>query len=481
MQKTVYILVLFFIISWNKLSSQNLFKVIEKCEDAVFTVVSYGDSNYQNDTASGFFINPDGIAIVPAHIFQTSDSCVIALRNKKKYNISSIISTHPIADLCMVKIDRPQNRKFDYMVPTQKAASSQGEVLILCHPDDGFKGLTYGKVNKVFYAPYLNRFVEVKTNLTSKSDGAPVINNSGELIGVSSSATKRMSAHYMSTRVLSDSLWIPNNETEPLKNTIKTSLYMNEGLVLFMNEEWIEAAELFSKVLKKDSLNLKALVLRGEARRQYDNKVGSRIDLTKATQLDSTYFLLCFFKAHAMLDQGDKKSAFLQYIKCVENCESFSPGMVEFGLLMLDLRDDRQGARDCFELAIKNSPLYANAYYELSRLLFMYYEKDDEALAAINKAIYLDDKLPGVYSIRGTLKMQFDKYFDAIPDFDKALMVDKNDTHAWFNRGVAYYKIGIKEKCCADWQQAAMLGHSVAAKYISSYCKNVEIDSSIHY
>ncbi len=482
MQKSIYILTLFFVVSCYTLSGQSLFKVIEKSEDAVFTVVSYGSSSFQNDTASGFFIHPDGIAIVPAHIFQWSDSCVVTLRNNKSYPITKVLSVHSVADMCMVKIDKGQNRKFDYLVPTQKATSSQGEVLVLCHPKDGTKGLTYGKVNKIYYPPFLNRFVELKSNLTTCSSGAPVINNSGELIGISAAEKNGGPAHYFSTQLLSDSLWVSDVENqEELQRVIKSSSYMDQGLVLFMNEKWIEAAEIFSKVLRKDSTNLKALVLRGESRRKYDNQVGYRIDMKKATSIDSTYFLLCYFKAHAFREQKKDKEAFLQYIKCVENCESFSPGVVEFGLMMLDLRNDREGARECFELAIKNSPLYANAYYELSRLLFMYYKRDEDALNAINKAIYLNDKLPGVYSIRGTLKMQFDNYLDAISDFDKALMADKNDTHALFNRGVAYYKIGVKDKCCVDWQKAAMLGNSMAARYISSYCKNVEIDSSIHY
>ena len=92
----------------------------------------------------------------------------------------------------------------------------------------------------------------------------------------------------------------------------------------------------------------------------------------------------------------------------------------------------------------------------------------------INKTIYLDPDMPGIYTIRGVIKSSDQNFLSAINDFDKAIEKDVNDLHAYFNRGLAHYNIGLNQKACDDWSKAGKLGKFEAYRYITRYCKNVK-------
>lgn len=473
---SIYKIILILLFVCKITSAQKVYKTINKYEKAVFTIITYGETNSRNDTATGFFINPSGIAIVPAHIFITNDSGVITLRNNKTYSVDKVISTHAMADLCLIKVIHSQNKSFDYIVPSLNTNAYQSETLVMCHPNDADNGLSFGQVTKVFQAPYIDRLVETSSNITHKSSGAPVINSRGDLIGISTKHNKKANTLFYSTHILNDSLWRKNNSDLPLRqyqSTSQMAVYMNSALINFMQKEWIESAKDFSRVLKLDSLNGKALMLRAESRRQYNNKHGRNLDLEKLKRTNTNTFLTDFFNAEYNRHNNNLKEAFVNYIACIEKHENYAPALIEFGLLAMRLHNDKQTAENCFNKAIATAPMYANGYYERGRFTFQHFDFYDRALKDINKAILLDPYLPGIYSIRGTLKMQIENYLGAIADYDIAIDIDGDDIYALFNRGIAYYNLGMKEQCCADWVKAEELGHYKATKFLSKYCNGI--------
>lgn len=468
-----------FILICTSAKGQKVYKIIEKYEKAVFTIITYGETDSKNDTASGFFINPSGIAIVPANVFSNNDSGVITLKNNKTYSVSQVLSTHAMANLCLIKVVHPQGKSFDYIIPSQKTTSNQSEILVMCHPEDAESSLSYGEITKVYHAPYLDRLVEVSAKTSYKSNGSPVINSNGDLIGIS--ARNLRFTHFYSTHVLNDTLWRKHASDLPhvkYRKSARIASLMNNGVLNFMHEDWIESAKVFSQVLKLDSLNAKALMFRAESRRQYQNRHGSDLDIDRLCKLDANTFLVDYFNAEYNLANGNIKTAFLDYISCIEKHNSYAPALVGFGLLVMQLRNDLETAEDCFNKAIAASPLYANGFYERGRFIFQHLNFNERALKDIDRAVQLNPFLPGVYSIRGTLKIQTENYLGAISDFDKAIEYDKRDMYALFNRGIAFYNIGMKENCCADWIKAEMLGHYKATKFISQYCNEIVIDIS---
>jgi tetratricopeptide (TPR) repeat protein len=120
--------------------------------------------------------------------------------------------------------------------------------------------------------------------------------------------------------------------------------------------------------------------------------------------------------------------------------------------------------------AISNDTTYGEGYYEKARFVLQHFEDKRSAEKDINNAIRLNPDLPGIFVIRGTMRIESQNYLQSITDFDEALKRDRNDMSALFNRGIANYNLGMKDNACKDWQRATDLGHFKAVKYISRYC-----------
>ncbi len=478
--RTTLIVVMTMVIS-HGLRGQNILDKINKLEKAVFSIESYRKDGSIEKSASGFFISPDGLAIAPASMFIKLDSLAIKLRNGKAYRIERVLSTHKMANLALFKVFDHRAKGFDYLIPAQHAKVSQAEVLILSDPDETEQGVSLGSITDVFQAPFLDRVVMLSVDFGFKSAGSPVFNNSGELVGIAGYVSNGGINYYLSTHTLNDSLWIDhpyNNWRNSIANNNRNNLmpYMSEGIIHFLKHDWIQAAKIFTQEIMMDTLNVEAYLLRGVSRCGYENYLGMKDDYEVVDRLRPDYFLKYYFEARNLNDKGEKQKAYMSYVKCIQEFEGFSPALIEFGLLSVKLKRDVDTAIKCFNKAIQISPLNAEGYYERSRLLQQFFNKDDLALEDMDKAISLNRLLPGAYSIRGTLKIQSENYLEAINDFDIALAIDPDDTHALFNRGLAYYNLGMKKESCHDWNEAGQRGHYKSIKYISRYCNKIPIN-----
>ncbi|GAF01638.1 S1 family peptidase [Saccharicrinis fermentans] len=463
--------------------AQNVLDKISKLEEAVFTITSYDKNAHEIRSRTGFFISNDGIALAPSSIFLDTDSISLTLRNGRTYRIAQMISSHEMANLSMFKVFDHRGKGFDYIIPSQSTENENNEVLIFSDPKEAQGGVSLGVVSQVFQAPYLNRLVKIDSDYGERSSGAPVINDTGELIGIAHFLKKGNMHLFASTHILNDTLWANHTTTKNWKTLkrqkdIELHSYMLDGISHFIHLQWVDAARDFTSYLKNDSTNVAAHILRGEARRRYENFIGMRLDYDYVKHLHPDHFLMHYYEALDHIRNKNDKEAFVSLIASIENYEYFSPALVEFGLLVIKLRNDIETAMKCYDQAIKTTPLYANGFYERSRLKIQYFDDKETAMEDISRAIQLNRRLPGAFTIRGTLQIQSENYLEAITDLDKALNIDPSDTHALFNRGLAYYNLGMKQKSCKDWDTAGQLGHYKSTKYLSRYCNKTPIRRS---
>ena len=71
----------------------------------------------------------------------------------------------------------------------------------------------------------------------------------------------------------------------------------------------------------------------------------------------------------------------------------------------------------------------------------------------------------------GELQMHSKKYYLAIESFSKVLEQEPENKNAFFNRGMARYKLGQLTTACEDFEQARKLGHSEGYNQVKEHCK----------
>lgn len=470
---SLYLLIIFSAVD---LKSQNLLDIIDQTEKAVFESRSFDKEGRPLSSASGFFISPNGLAITMSSIFEHADSAEVVLRNGKDYRIERIISTHPYSNLALIKVAPNRQKKFTYLIPSKQSYKENEELLTFSVPSDEEDGTTLATVNQIKHFPYVSRTGVLNASTGVKSNGAPAINYKGELTGIINGHPKKIKKIIYNSYLLNDSNWIDINiKVEHVASTPEVrdlfSPELSQGIYEVLIEDYIEAAREFSRHLKLIKEEAEGYCLRAYARYMYNNKVGSREDFNNCYRLDPDYYLQYHMKGMFALQEKKKADAQINFELCLDKQANYAPAIVQLALLNLDKRNGIQGAYNRFSEAILHDSLEATAYYERSRLRFKYSDNKKGMLEDVNKTIYLDPNLSGIYTIRGILRSSNKDMLGAIEDYDVAIFKDPGDVHAYFNRGIANYNIGLQEEACKDWEKAGELGDYKAYKYISRYCK----------
>lgn len=461
------------------LDAQSIVDIINTTEKAVFEVRAYNSARLQTGTASGFFLSSDGIAITMGNIFEKADSAVVTLRSGKTFEIERIISIHPHSNMALVKVEQSRQKTYNFLIPAKQSFRQNEELLFFTHPLESEDGMTLAPVTDLVNFPFISRTGILVGAYGIRSAGAPAISNKGQLCGIINVSKNGMHKVLYNTYLLNDSNWI--NINIPIKNysshqekRVLLDPLLSQSLLNITSQQYIEAAKNLSKFIKQNPEDYMGHCLRAYARYNYQNLVGSREDLDICQQLNPQGFLQYYFKSlfDIAVDKDDEARINLEL--CLDGKVDFAPAISQLAKLNFEQNNDIRGAFDWYTAAIDADSLWAEAYYERARLRMKHSSDEEATLEDINKTIYLDPDLPGIYSIRGTIFFTKQDYLPAIRDFDMAIERDIKDVHAWFNRGVAHYNIGLHEKACYDWDKAGKLGNYEAFKYISRYCKNVK-------
>lgn len=103
------------------------------------------------------------------------------------------------------------------------------------------------------------------------------------------------------------------------------------------------------------------------------------------------------------------------------------------------------------------------------------YEHMDSLKQASNyysQAIALESDYFLYYFKRGTVQLKDFQWSLAIRDFDKSIELNPEHHNSFHNRGIAYYKLGLKEKGCNDWCEALLKGNTKSATHLEKNCSS---------
>ena len=134
-------------------------------------------------SGTGCIIDPRGIILTSSHVIENATSINITLYNGKKYKGKLLATTAGKSDLALVKITPVEALPVIKLGDSTKIKVGQ-KVLAIGNPF-GFNGtLTTGIVSRIDYN--LNK-IQTNAAINPGSSGGPLLNSSGEVIGISQS------------------------------------------------------------------------------------------------------------------------------------------------------------------------------------------------------------------------------------------------------------------------------------------------------
>jgi tetratricopeptide (TPR) repeat protein len=472
------LLLLSLIVGGNCHAQLNIVDLIDKTEAATFNLMAYNATGLSTDTARAFFISGDGLAITSASIFEKADTIIVSGHKNRNLNLSRVIAIHPMGNLAMIQLSGFRNREDDFLSPTRKPFEAPGEVMTFPHASDNNNSLNIAEIKKVLQPFTLGRSALLSLACTNASRGAPVINPSGQFVGILHYLLSSNQPVMLPVYLINDDQWVSVNQpwinfrANPAKEGL-VAQYIADALLLQAQEKWIESARFFTSAFRLSPDNARLYALRSISRHQYGNRIGAEEDFNRSLQLDENCGLAYYGRAVYHIKNKQNNLAIEDLLTCLQKEENLASGFVLLGQLQ-NISNEVRKAHASYSYAIELDTLLAEAWYERGRITMQYASDHTPALNDLTTASRLNPYLPGVFTLIGNIKFRGNDYLGAITEFNRALRMDPNDDHALMNRGISYFNTGLKERACEDWGGAGKLGNTQAFRLISKHCSQLK-------
>ncbi len=168
-----------------------------KCSPSVFLIEVFSKKsdcpNYPSSTGSGFFINPEGVAITCYHVLENSEMAIATTTNGSTYQITEILYADKNRDIAVIKVSNMALRgndssAFNYLQMEKSDTISSGMTCYAISSPMGLQNtISNGIISNAIREINGKDFIQTTVSISPGSSGGALINGYGNVIGVISS------------------------------------------------------------------------------------------------------------------------------------------------------------------------------------------------------------------------------------------------------------------------------------------------------
>ena len=431
----------------------------EKIRNAIVSIES------ENASGTGFFVAADKIA-TSIHVAAPAGPISIkSLDKEKSWTIEGVVAYDTKNKLVVLKIAGESTPLPFGNSDTLEIGAS---ISILGYPDGEYK-VTDSSIQSIRKN---NKWLRVKTTTSKKTNGSPVLNNVGQVIGVIVPYGVGSYSYGMPSSAL-EALLDRSVPGEPLaawqkRAQIRTEAHYSLGIEKFSLKDYAGAIVEFDKVIERNPEYVRAYYERGRAEARLGNYANGIAALTQVIKMAPQDADAYHGRGTIKVILGNYADAILDLDKAIELDAAHPIAYSNRGTAKFAL-DDFEGAISDFSRTIQIDPEHTKAYNNRGWAQFKLGEAENKrgnakkarslyqaAIADLDKAIQIDPEHPDVYSNRGRVKFRLGEaevarakakeaqrlYEAAIADSDKAIQIDPENIDAYNNRGSARFRLG---------------------------------------
>ncbi|MDP2365394.1 MAG: trypsin-like peptidase domain-containing protein, partial [Ignavibacteria bacterium] len=163
-------------------------KIYKKVSDAVVVIYAYDENNQLSKQGSGVVINNKGYVVTNYHVLSGNDKLEI-LHNKEIIPYVDIIGIDVEKDILILKIDE---KKFPAIKIGDSKALNIGQRVYAIGSPLGFENtISEGIISGLrSYDETGKNFIQITASISPGSSGCAIVNDKGELIGISTLTVK---------------------------------------------------------------------------------------------------------------------------------------------------------------------------------------------------------------------------------------------------------------------------------------------------
>jgi len=473
-------------------------QIYEKVKDAVVVILAYDYSDELAAQGSGVVLNDKGYVVTNYHVLSGCERLEIR-HGEEIVPYVDIIGIDVEKDILILKIEE---KKFPSIKIGDVKALKVGQRVYAIGSPMGFENtISEGIISGLRSYEELNKnYIQITASISPGSSGGAVVNDKGELIGISTLTVKDGQNLNFA---------IPINEVLRLEigsyskdNAFKDFELFEKGLVATDKGNYNEAVKYYSQFIIIYPYSTEAYNNRGTAKSNLNDYTGAIQDYNKAIEINQYYSIAYYNRGIAKSDLGDLTGAIQDFNKAIEIDPNYVNAFINRGISKGKLENYRSAIQD-FNKAIEINPYDADIYYNRGFTKYLLedyrgaiqdYSKAIEidpnyvnayinrgiaksnlddytgAIQDYNKTIKIDPYYAEAYYNSGIAKRELEDYGGAIQDYNKAIEINPNFAAAHFNRGSVKYILGDKSGACLDWSKAGELGDYDAYDSIRKYC-----------
>ena len=403
---------------------------VTKARESIVLVMGWTGTLNVFFGGSGFFVDEDKIA-TNIHNVAWSGPVFVKLNDKKTICAIEGVTAYDVkSDLVVLKIageGTPLPLADNYRVQSGERVTAMG------YPNIKYKG-TQGTIQSIW-----NTWIRIrmKVGLLSGNSGGPVLNSSGQIIGICAYGGWRY-CYAIRSNVLKV-LLAEAKPTEPLaawrkRDPIRAYAYHVQGRFKYEAGHYQEAIADFDKAVQLNLETLYTYYKRGEAKAALGEHEAAIADFDKAIQLNPEF-------------AAEASDARKHTVKALKQKEAVKKAHNPRNPPDYITRAKQRFSLGEFQAARGNA------------------EKAQALLAAaIEDWTHVIKSTPGeaeAYRGRGLAKLALGDAEGAITDFDKTIEINPESAEVFYSRGRAKEALGQKEAAQADFQKAKELDPDV--------------------
>jgi tetratricopeptide (TPR) repeat protein len=383
------------------IAKENLNKKIKNIAKSVVILYAYDDTGKQIAEESGFFISKDGDVITNREVLIGATNVKVKTASGEVYTVIGIVAEDEDANLLRIKVDIPPKNVRPISLSTN--LPELDDSIVVYSPFGTKKNAPKSIVLFVKDTPEFGKVFIIKNALFTNSNGCPVINMNGDVIGISM---------FPLFDKINGNVVVSSERIAGLKIT---------DLIRF--SEWL--------------------------------KPTSKTELLSAKEL--------YKKGQEWLEHNDFKNALYYFKKVIEKDPDYPNAYFKIGYCNGRL-DSNENAIEAYKQAVRINPDYGDAYFNLGNAydkIGCYVE----AIDAYKQVLRINPKDAEACNFLGISYLNLSRYPEAIDAYKNSISIDPNYVIAYYNLGFAYNKMGLFPESIDAYKQAINIKPNDAQAY----------------
>ena len=385
-------------------------QVFEKASPAVVYIIVRDKDFKPIGLGSGFFVTANGLVVTNYHVIKGAEFATARLSSGATLFVDGVVATDPSRDLALLKVS---GGGFPCLKIAKGALLKVGATVYAIGNPQGLENtFSGGMVSGHREIKQGLTAIQVTTPISPGSSGGPLLNVSGEVVGVTTGGLTGGQNLNFAAPVSGVSALI--------RKQGKVRTLASAGGGRFDSTETEELDKAWAAMGKKD-WGTAAKILTALREKQKDNPV------------------VWFALGRLHYELGNQEIAIQHYETAIVLKSDYAIAYCGMGYAYCKLKLYPQ-AVEVYKKAIAIDPGDAWAYCGMG-IAYDELKRYPEAIEAYKKAVVVDPNFAGGYVLMGKTYCELKRYAEAVEAYKKAIAIKPGDAWAYFWMGRAYCEL----------------------------------------